>query len=42
LLYKITRNVVSPKAYNFLNFDIPEELKPYIEISPSDTDIETP
>jgi len=42
LISKITRNVISPNKYNFLSFDIPNELKSYVELVPSDTDIETP
>ena len=42
LLHKLTRNVLAPLKYNFINYDIPTEIIPYITIKPSLTDIETP
>lgn len=42
LLYKLTRNVLKPTAYNFIALDIPEELKPYVHIAPSSANIRTP
>ena len=42
LLSKITRNVVKPTAYNFLDVQIPDELKPYVTITPSSANIRTP
>ncbi|EKD30303.1 MAG: hypothetical protein ACD_78C00095G0001, partial [uncultured bacterium (gcode 4)] len=42
LISKVARNVLRPTAYNFLTLSIPDEIKPYVHIAPSDANIRTP
>ncbi|MDD4530307.1 MAG: hypothetical protein PHO80_02015, partial [Candidatus Gracilibacteria bacterium] len=39
---KVARNVLHPDKINFLNFEIPEEIKNYVTLVPSDANIMTP
>jgi len=38
----VTRNILKPKAFNFVKFTIPTVLQPYVHLTPSDASILTP
>lgn len=42
LISKVARNVLKPDKYNFLNLEIPDDIKPFVTITPSDANILTP
>lgn len=42
IMSKVARNVLHPKKFNFLNITIPDEIKDYVTIKPSDANIMTP
>lgn len=42
IMNKVARNVLKPDKFNFLEFVIPDEIKDYVTIKPSDANMMTP